>query len=89
MGDQLKEIVDVTISYPANDTRKLFGKLLSGQIPAIQVSIRCLPVPETVNGRDYLNDSEYQAQMQSWVNQLWQDKDAQLQVMKQGSANQA
>ncbi|MEZ0369259.1 MAG: acyltransferase [Candidatus Sericytochromatia bacterium] len=76
MGDRLSAVLDVTIRYPGTDTKKLFWKLLSGQIPAVEVHIRSLPMPAGAAGRDYLSDPAYQQQMQDWVNQLWADKDA-------------
>jgi 1-acyl-sn-glycerol-3-phosphate acyltransferase len=76
MGETLHQVVDVTVLYPHNSHKKLFWALLSGQLPEIVVRVQTLPIPENVAGRDYLSDSAYQEQIQTWVNTLWQDKDA-------------
>ena len=81
MGDQLREVIDVTIDYPGSDTRRLFWRLLSGGIPVVVIRVRRLPVPEQVAGRDYQNDPEYQARIKDWVNEIWADKDEQLEAM--------
>lgn len=75
MGEQLSQILDVTLVYPENEPKGLFWSLLSGKIPHITVRIRSLPVPEEVDGRNYLEDTDYRDEIQSWVNQLWADKD--------------
>lgn len=76
MGDQLAQVLDVTIIYPQNDTHKLFWKLLTGKIREVVILVKARPVPENVVGRDYLSDTAYQQQMQEWVNGLWEEKDA-------------
>ncbi|PIQ23689.1 acyltransferase [bacterium (Candidatus Blackallbacteria) CG17_big_fil_post_rev_8_21_14_2_50_48_46] len=80
MGDTLSEVLDVTILYPGHQKHKPFWALLSGHLPEITVKVRTLPLPENVIGRDYLNDPDYQQQIQTWVNQLWQDKDQLIQA---------
>lgn len=82
MGDQLNGVLDLTIRYPGSETDGLIWKLLCGDIRKISVRARLLPVPEQVSGRDYLSDPAYQLQMQNWVNDLWQTKDAQITLME-------
>lgn len=82
LGDQLTEVLDVTIDYPYNSTKQLILQLLRGEIKAVTVRIRRLPVPENVAGRDYLSDEAYQRQIQTWVNELWQDKDLLLEALR-------
>lgn len=82
MGDVLHEVLDVTIVYPEGAPRKLFWALLSGRLERVHVKIRRLPVPDNVVGRDYLNDEAYRQEMQTWVNHLWGQKDAEIQAMR-------
>jgi 1-acyl-sn-glycerol-3-phosphate acyltransferase len=81
MGDTLDQVVDVSIVYPQNSHKKLFWALLSGKLPEIAVHVRTLPIPENVVGRDYLADQAYQEQIQNWVNLLWTEKDARLELL--------
>lgn len=89
LGDQLTEVLDVTIVYPENSTRRLILQLISGDIKRVIVRVRRLPVPENAAGRDYLSDEAYQQQIQTWVNGLWQDKDALLSELKSGEPEPA
>jgi len=42
------------------------------------VRVQILPVPEHLMHSDYAGDAEVRAAFQRWVQQLWQDKDAQI-----------
>lgn len=83
MGDTLKQVLDVTVLYPNVPVKNLFWALLSGRIPEIVVRVRALPLPEQVTGRDYQADASYQTQIQTWVNQLWEEKDALIESLLQ------
>ena len=78
MGDYLKNVLDVTIVYPENKPPVHFWHLLSGKIPSITVRVKTRPVPEDVVGRDYEEDTAFREKIQQWVNQLWQEKDQQI-----------
>lgn len=82
MGDYLTEIVDVTIVYPKSEPFGRIWHLLSGQIPAIQVHIRTIPLPENTMGQDYLDDPTYRERIQEWVNRVWQSKDQQYTALR-------
>lgn len=83
MGDYLTEVLDVTLLYPDNPGKNLIGQLLQGKIKRIVVRIRRLPVPANTAGRDYQEDPEFQAQIQNWVNTLWEEKDALIEDLEQ------
>lgn len=89
LGDYLQQVLDVTILYPQNPPRNIFWCLLSGRIPEVVVRVRALPVPAGVMGRDYLNDEAFRAEIQDWVNSLWQHKDAQIAALLGRSATEA
>ena len=76
MGEQLHSIVNVTIHYPQGNPG--FWALLSGEIDEVVVKLRSLPIPAEFIGRNYDQDEPYRLAFQQWVNQLWQDKDAEL-----------
>ena len=81
MGDYLSNVVDVTIVYPQNEPAVSFWGLLSGRIACIIVRVQVLPIPEKVVGVNYEEDQAFRGRMQQWVNQLWQAKDQQIEVL--------
>ncbi|MFZ3206357.1 MAG: acyltransferase [Pseudomonas sp.] len=76
MGEQLHSIVNVTIHYPQGNPG--FWQLLSGEIGEVVVNFNELPIPPQFIGRNYDQDETYRLSFQQWVNQLWQDEDAEL-----------
>jgi 1-acyl-sn-glycerol-3-phosphate acyltransferase len=83
MGDYLSNVLDVTIVYPKNEPPVRFWDLLTGNIPCITVRVKTLPVPDDVVGRNYEEDSAFREKIQQWVNQLWEEKDQQIEnIMK-------
>jgi 1-acyl-sn-glycerol-3-phosphate acyltransferase len=76
MGDRFQAILDVTIVYP--DGAPNFWEFLCGKLKRVIVRVQILPVPEHLMQSDYAGDAEVRAAFQRWVQQLWQDKDAQI-----------
>lgn len=76
MGDQLRSLVDITIHYP--DGSPTFWDLLSGRIRKVVMRCQTRPIPAEFLGKDYQNDAAFRAEFQTWVNQLWAEKDAEL-----------
>lgn len=77
MGEHLHKLLDVTIHYPKGSPS--FWDYISGKVHDITVRVRVLPIDRKLIG-DY-EDPQYRAEFQQWVNQLWADKDAQLQTL--------
>ena len=73
MGNTLHTLIDISIYYPHG--RPSFWEFICGRAGEIKVSVRCLDIPDDVRSGDYLNDPNYQANVQRWVNQLWLEKD--------------
>ena len=76
MGDRFQAILDVTIVYP--DGAPNFWEFLCGKLKRVIVRVQILPVPEHLMHSAYAGDAEVRAAFQRWVQQLWQDKDAQI-----------
>lgn len=76
MGDQLSALLNVTIHYPGG--KPSFWDLLSGRIRKIVVRFDKMEIPAQFIGQSYDQSDEYRLAFQQWVNQLWEDKDAQL-----------
>ena len=75
MGQQLSEIIDVTIVYP--EGKNSLWQLFSGCIDQIKVYIRTIPIPQDLIG-DYQNDKQFRVHFQQWLNKVWHEKDALL-----------
>ncbi|MGB3611965.1 MAG: acyltransferase [Cellvibrio sp.] len=84
MGGQLHSLLDVTIYYPQG--RPTYWEYASGKVKRVDIHVRQLPIPDTLLG-DYANDEEFRRFFQGWVNELWQEKDAQLTRMAQKSTS--
>ena len=83
MGERFRSLVDVTIVYPAG--RPTFWHFLCGRTPAITVRVRQLPIPVEFCAGDYAGDPAFRSQFQRWLDQLWQEKDVQIDAILQGS----
>ena len=76
MGDKFQAILDVTIVYP--DGTPNFWQFLKGELRRVIVRVRLLPIPQQLAQADYANDPAVRAAFQQWVQQLWLNKDAQI-----------
>ena len=76
MGDKFRAILDVTIVYP--DGAPKFPDFLCGRLRRVIVRVQSLPVPEHLIDSDYGADAATREAFAKWVQQLWQDKDAQI-----------
>ncbi|MSR08581.1 MAG: acyltransferase [Gammaproteobacteria bacterium] len=76
MGDKFQALLDVTICYP--DGAPTFWQFLQGRMRRVIVRARLLPIPRHLINADYAADPAVRAAFQAWVQQLWQEKDAQM-----------
>jgi 1-acyl-sn-glycerol-3-phosphate acyltransferase len=76
MGDKFQALLDVTIVYP--DGIPGFWTFLSGRIRRVIVRVRSIPIPAELLHGDYGSDAAFREAFSAWVQQLWQDKDAQM-----------
>jgi 1-acyl-sn-glycerol-3-phosphate acyltransferase len=83
MGERLDQLLDVTIVYPRGVQN--FWDFLCGSIPEIQVRVRTLPIGPELRG-DYFSDRQYRRKFQSWLNDLWTQKDAQIEALLKGKS---
>ena len=78
MGQCLSSIIDVTIVYPENTPPLSFWDFVSGKIKTVAVRVRSLPIPRAFVTGNYEQDPEFQRQFRQWVNELWDEKDRQI-----------
>lgn len=83
MNDRLRDLLDVTLFYP--DGRPTFWDYACGRVPAVEMHLRRLRLTDDLMG-NYTDDQAFREHFQSWVNALWQDKDARLERMKKASS---
>ena len=73
MGDQMRSLLDVTIVYPAG--RPSFWDFLSGRIPLVVVHAQERAIPSEMLAGDYAADEKFRVRFQSWVRDMWIEKD--------------
>ncbi|PXX95518.1 acetyltransferase [Halomonas sp. LBP4] len=76
LGDRLGGILDVTLHY--DNPRPTFWGYLCGEEGPVTLTARRLEVPTWMVKGDYHDDPNYKERFHSWLNALWQDKDASL-----------
>lgn len=81
MGGQIRTILDVTIVYPGG--AGTIWDFLCGRVPEVVVKVKALPVEERVVG-DYFGDEIFREGFQSWLNDLWAAKDADIEAVLAG-----
>lgn len=82
LGEQLDALLDVTLVYPG-DTAPGFWDLVSGAVPRVIVDIQVRALDPALWRSDYENDPQFRRSVQDWVNQLWHDKDARIEQLRQ------
>lgn len=73
MGQALHSILDVTIVYPGG--RPTMFDLFADRVREVHVKIRERPIPADLLGGDYQNDPAFRERVQSWLNEVWTEKD--------------
>jgi hypothetical protein len=82
-----RAILDVTIVYP--DGAPDFRDFLCGRLRRVIVRVQSLPVPAHLMNNDYAGDAATREAFAKWVQQLWQDKDAQISTRADDEAGSA
>ncbi len=80
MGERFHSLLDVTLFYPAG-VPTMFH-FLSGKMREVVVHVRELPIPADLLHGDYSADADYRGRVQQWVNELWAEKDRELESLR-------
>lgn len=80
MGDKFQSLLDCTIVYPGGIPN--FSDFLHGRIPEVIVRIREVPIPAEFCQGDYENDAQFKQRFQSWISDLWANKDREIEELK-------
>ena len=85
LGDRLQSVIDVTIVYPSKEDgagAPSFWDLLTGKVPEIITQAREIEIPGHLLGRNFRSDRDIRRELESWINQVWQEKDARIAQLK-------
>jgi hypothetical protein len=69
----------MTIVYP--DGIPTFWEFMCGKVRRIIVRMRTIEVPQELMQGDYEGDPAFREAMHRWVQQLWLEKDRQIQAL--------
>lgn len=79
LGEKFSSMLDITIVYP--DGIPEFGDFLCGRVKRITVRMRTIEIPKVFLQGDYENDQAFRDSMHKWVQELWREKDKQIQAL--------
>lgn len=79
LGDKFHSLLDMTIVYP--DGVPTFWEFLCGKVKRIIVRMKTIEVPQSLMHGDYEGDPAFRDAMHKWVQQLWLEKDRQIQTL--------
>jgi 1-acyl-sn-glycerol-3-phosphate acyltransferase len=86
LGDKFNSLLDITIVYP--DGTPTFEAFLCGKVKRIIVRMKTIEIPQQLLHGDYEGDPSFRDAMHKWVQQLWREKDGQIQTfMKRPNQN--
>lgn len=80
MGEMLHTMLDVSIVYP--DGNSGFWDFLCGRTRRIVIDVQVREIPQRFLGMDYEGSREVRTDFQRWVSQLWAEKDARIEALK-------
>lgn len=86
LGENINKLVDVTIYYP--EKTPSYWQFISGQVKQVNVHVKVSDIGDDMKG-DYLSNREFKQHFQHQLNDIWQQKDAQLEKYHQQYAKQA
>jgi len=89
MGSQIDALIDVTIHYPQGAPD--FWEFACGKVRCIDIHVEVRSPDSTFLTMDYAGDEVARARFRSWLDDLWQAKDARLDRLARsmdGSHNQ-
>ena len=84
LGDALHAILDVTIVYPTGHST--LADLFGDRIGEVRVHVRELPIPSELVHGDYASDPAARERMQTWINDLWAEKDLRVAELRRAAA---
>lgn len=81
MGNRFTSLLDVTIFYPDGDVG--IWDLMRGRVRKVVVHVRPRAIPSDLIEGDYMGDDAHRAQFRAWLAELWLEKDALIDQLKE------
>jgi 1-acyl-sn-glycerol-3-phosphate acyltransferase len=81
MGGMLRSMVDVTIAY--RETSPTLWDMCCGRLQPVTVEVVNRPIEAWTTAGNYTEDEAFRRRFQQWLADLWQEKDARLDVLLQ------
>jgi hypothetical protein len=83
MGGMLRSMVDVTIAY--RETSPTLWDMCCGRLQPVTVEVVSRPIEAWTTAGNYTEDEAFRRRFQQWLADLWQEKDARLDVLLQSA----
>lgn len=80
LGKKIDSLVDMTIVYPNGVPD--YSDFWLGEVPRIVVHLRKIEIPQWALEGSYEEDRLFRAQFYQWLSQIWQEKDALIDEIK-------
>ncbi|MEQ3639988.1 MAG: acyltransferase [Alteromonas sp.] len=76
MGELFTNVLDISLLYPHNKKHPMMA-MLCGTMTKIVIDVNVVSVPE-LQQHSTRNESEFRLYFQSWLNDLWKNKDSRI-----------
>jgi len=80
LGDKFNSLLNITIVYP--DGIPTFWGFLCGKLKRVIVRFQNIEIPKHLLSGNYEGDEKFRAAFQLWVQELWQEKDLQIELIR-------
>ena len=76
----INTLVDFSLIYKSKERGA--WSFLKGEMNDVKVLINKHPIPENLKNRNYSNDEEYRNNFKIWIEEIWQEKDKEIEKLK-------
>ena len=77
---KINTLVDYSVVY---GSKKRDGwSFLCGDMSEVQILVKKYEIPEKLKEKNYLNDGQYREDFKMWIEDIWQQKDKNIDKLK-------
>ena len=77
---KIKTLVDYSVVYESE--KRDAWSFLCGDMNKVQILVKKYEIPEKLKEKNYLNDSQYREDFKMWIEDIWQQKDKNIDKLK-------
>ena len=77
---KIDTLVDYSVVYKSN--KRGAWSFLTGEMKDVKVLIKKHKIPENLKGKNYSTDSQYRKDFKKWIEEIWVQKDAEIERLK-------